>query len=88
MRHAAKSAPRARPRSSRLVAYWESVRVPTSCVCVSMMRGNSRFTSYVPRLVKGIGYYEGPLREAIDSSDWNTVSKVYHLSICSCAMHI
>ena len=50
------------------------------------MREPSRFTSYVPRLVKGIGYYEGPLRQAIDAQDWNAVSKVSRLSICTCAV--
>jgi hypothetical protein len=31
--------------------------------------------NYAPRLLKGISFYEGPLREAIDSQDWDTVAK-------------
>ena len=37
--------------------------------------------NYVPRLIKGLKFYEGPLRKAIDDEDWDTVSAAVQLKV-------
>lgn len=43
--------------------------------------------NYVPRLTKGLTFYEGPLREAIDAGEWDTVSSAVKAKVClPCAL--
>jgi hypothetical protein len=37
--------------------------------------------NYVPRLINGLKFYEGPLRKAIDDEDWDTVAAAVQIKV-------
>jgi hypothetical protein len=38
--------------------------------------------NYLPRLTKGLTFYEGTLRKAIDAGEWDTVSSAVKEKVC------
>ncbi len=39
-------------------------------------------SNYLPRLTKGLTFYEGTLRKAIDAGEWDTVSSAVKEKVC------